>query len=549
MESALNRFGGQNGTVIYWGCWSAYLYSSVPVLTTGLLVTPAQAAEEFTMSNRTEVVSNSVSGPGSASSFLDPGTHLFHESEIYRAAKLANGWDSTLSTALRYTDSTQFDPDKFSIQKFEYKLNDSSKSITLGGYFANLSQYSMNKAIKGIGYQQNFGSDQNYLRATYGTFDGQWAYLLRDDRADEPMNRLGGGLRYQHQAGAFTYGANLAIVSDSADDTKRRPGESAFEQTLPSFDWEYRTDALTLAGEHAYSSTTEKTASGTSVDTQGMANKLTLRASAGPAYLDANLEQVATDFMSLAGGATPDRLRAYVKADAKLAKLWKVFASVDYYHNDLNGQLAYRTSNTSYEFGLTKRRAFDRKTLTISTSLRERVTDTNGGGSDQTTDRIKFKASDSLGIFDVRGDVESIIDGSATRTRDTMYNIGLSSRFEGSQWTVIPNFEFGKGERDNVAGGIDVTSIARISLQADRGNGTALGLNYDNNIASTPVAGTDSHVSRLAAYWEMRPAALRNGSLKFELANNDYQFGNAATNYSEQIARVILTWPLDLISK
>ena len=525
------------------------LYSGVSVLTMTGLTALAQTTQEFTVHNRSEVVSNSVSGPGSNSSFLDTGTHLFHESEIYRAAILANGWNSTLSAALRYTDSTQFDPDKFSVQKFEYRLNDASKSITLGDYFANLSQYSMNKAIKGMGYQQNFGDDQNYLRATYGTFDGQWAYLLRDDRADEPMNRQGGGLRYQRQIGPLTYGVNLAFVSDSADDGKRRPGESAYEQTLPSFDWEYRTDALTLAGEHAYSSTTEKAASGNSVDTSGMANKLTLRAMAGPANLDANLEQVGTDFMSLAGGATPDRFRAYVKADAKVTKLWKVFGSVDYYHNDLTGQLAYRTSNTSYEMGLTKRRAFDRKTLTLSTSLRQRVTDTDGKGSDQTTDRIKLKANDTFGVIDVRGDIERIVDGSTTRTGDTMYNIGLSSRIERSQWTLVPNFEFGKGERDNVAGGIDVTSIARISLQADRGNGTAFGLNYDNNIASTPVQGTDAHVSRLAAYFEIRPALRRGSTLKFELANNDYQFGNASTNYSEQIARIILTWPLDLISK
>ena len=452
---------------------------------------------------------------------------------------------------MRYTDSVQYDPDKFAIQKFEYRVNDSSKSIAVGDYFANFSQYSMNKAIKGIGYQQNFGNDQNYLRAAFGSFDGQWAYLLRDNRADEPMDRQGGGLRYQRQSEAFTYGVNLAVVRDNANDTKRRSGESAFEQTLPSFDWEYRSDALTLAGEHAYSSSTEKTFAGASVDTHGMANKLTLRAPVGPVNVDANLERVDTDFLSLAGGATPDRVRAYFKADAKLAKLWKVFGSVDYYHNDLDGQLAYRTSNTSYELGVTKRRAFDRKTLTISGSLRQRVTDSSGAGAvnDQTTNRIKLKANDSFGVVDVRGDVETIVEGTATRTRDTMYNLGLSSRFEGAKWTLVPNVEFGQGERDNVAGGIDVTKIARIGLQADLGTGTALGLNYDRNVANTPVPGTDSHVSRLALYWEMRVGALRNSKLKFELAHNDYQFGNAVTNYREQIAKVILTWPLDFTSK
>lgn len=518
----------------------------------GVLAGTAQAApDEFTLENRTELVNHHVSGAGAASSFLDRGTHLLHESQLFHRARLGSGWQSQLSLMARYTDSPQFSPEKFSLQQFEWRLNDQANDLVVGDYFANLSSYAMSKSLKGLGYQRNFGSDQQYLRAVVGSFDGQWGFLLRPGHLkDEPMDRHGAGLRYQAQNGALTWGLNLALAADRQDDPRRRAGESAWRQTLPSVDWEYRLDAFTIAGEHAWAGTTELAAAGTETRRHGLANKLSVRAMLGPINLDGRLERVDPEFLSLAGAATPDRLRTSLRADAQIARLWKLFGVIDYSHNNLDGQLANRTSNTSYEAGVTKRRAFDRRTLTLSASLRQRRTDLHGGGVDGTTDRIKLRATDSVGTVDLRGDVEFIVDGrqGGPSNRDSLYNLGASTRREAGRWTFSPSLDIGLQERENPTGGLDVVHTARLGFLAEYSPGQVIQLSYDHNDSSTPTVGSSTRVGRWVASWETRPAWLKRGALRLELATNEYRFGNAAGNYRERLGRVVATWPLDLLT-
>jgi hypothetical protein len=518
----------------------------------GALGGAARAApDEFTLENRSELVNHHVSGAGAASSFLDRGSHLLHETQLFHRARLGSGWQSQLGLMVRYTDSPQFSPEKFSLQQFEWRLNDQRNDLVVGDYFANLSSYAMSKSLKGLGYQRNFGSDQHYLRAVVGSFDGQWGFLLRPGHlTDEPMDRHGAGLRYQAQNGPVTWGLNLALAADRQGDPRRRAGESAWKQALPSLDWEYRLDALTVAGEHAWSRTTGQAAAGTETRSHGLANKLSVRAMVGPVNLDGRLERVDPDFRSLAGAATPDRQRASLRADAQVARLWKLFGVVDYGHNNLDDQLPYRTSNTSVEAGVTKRRAFDRRTLTLSASLRQRSTDLHGGGVDSTTDRVKLRATDSLGGIDLRGDVEFIIDGRAgsPSTRDTLYNLGASTRRESGRWTFSPSVDLGLQERENPTGGLDVVHTARLGFLAERAPGQVVSLTFDHNESSTPVAGSNTRVGRWVASWETRPTWLKRGALRLELATNDYRFGNAAGNYRERLGRIVATWPLDVLA-
>lgn len=66
--------------------------------TMGTLAISAQAADEFIVNNRTEDISNQVSGSGSASSFLDPGTHVTHETDLRWSGMVADGqWNSLLT--------------------------------------------------------------------------------------------------------------------------------------------------------------------------------------------------------------------------------------------------------------------------------------------------------------------------------------------------------------------------------------------------------------------------------------------------------------------
>ena len=254
---------------------------------------PAQISLESTeygANNRTEVMHHKVTGIGAASSFYDPGNHVLHESDV-RYYSTTHAWRSTLNATVRYTDSKQFDINYWSLQNFAWKVSDTRREFSAGDYFANMSQYSMNKSIKGVAYQQNLSDEQNYLRATWGSFDGQWAYLLRNDRVDEPMDRHGTGLRLQRAGETWRIGANFAYVKDRSDD-RNRGTLDAYRQYVPAFDWEYRHPAFVLNGEHAYSNTTQSPLATDPINKSGLAHKVNLRASLGAVTIDGTLERV-----------------------------------------------------------------------------------------------------------------------------------------------------------------------------------------------------------------------------------------------------------------
>ena len=77
-----------------------------------------------------------------------------------RALRLQSGWYSDFNLSYRLTNSRQFDPDNLSVQKLEWRLSDENKLITAGDYYANFSQYSLSKGIKGLAFHRNFQDEQ-----------------------------------------------------------------------------------------------------------------------------------------------------------------------------------------------------------------------------------------------------------------------------------------------------------------------------------------------------------------------------------------------------
>ena len=119
----------------------------------GLLPLAAQAADNgFRLDNRTELMNFHISGAGKAQSYLDPGSHLLHESDLFWAERDGQGWDQTLEATFRLTDTEQFDHEFASLQKLEWRLTDRVQTLTVGDYFANFSPYSLARGIKGLGY-------------------------------------------------------------------------------------------------------------------------------------------------------------------------------------------------------------------------------------------------------------------------------------------------------------------------------------------------------------------------------------------------------------
>lgn len=499
-------------------------------------------------SARTEVLDHRVTGPGRESSFNLPGTWLLHEGDFRRALRLESGWYSDLNLNYRLTNSTQFDPDKLSLQKFEWRLSDQDKLFTAGDYYANFSQYSLSKAIKGLAFQRNFRDEQNYVRAAYGSFDGRWAYLHRKNNEDEPMDRHGGGLRVQRSFDKYRFGLNLSHVTDRDDDPRRKIGQDAFQQSIGAFDWEYREPGLLIEGEHAYANSEIMPFGAASRDAGGSANKIVFRGTLKDISIDANLERVSPGFMTLGGGATPDRVRGYFRGDATVARLWKVFGLVDHSRNNLNGALTGTTYNTTYEGGLTRRRAFDRRTLTLSGSLRQRITDTSQGTGNRVANRVKLRANDRFfGVVDFRGFIETSIDRNksavpGTRALDTLFGLALNSRHElTNKWIVQPEFEISRQETQNIAaGGSDVYDVLRLGLRGDGAAGAQAGVNYEYNTATVVAPFGNSRRNRFNAFWQTKPDWLRFGWLRFELNDSINNFADSSRNFKERLLKATL---------
>jgi hypothetical protein len=505
-------------------------------------------------------VCSSDLGPGKAQSFYDPKAHVFHESDISISNLKLGGWDGSLATTLRYTDSRQYDPDHLSLQKLELRLKDAQNKIEMGDLFANLSPYSMMKGIKGAGFQHNLSDDRNYFRAAYGTFDGQWAYLLRNSRTDEPMDRFGGGMRLQRSDGNFTWGANFAHVADRADDPKRGTAE-AFRQVLPAVDWEYRNAGMVFSGEHAYSDTDCGTANvaGCSAifrgpNAHGTANRLLFRGSYGTFGLDANLERVTPNFVTLGGGATPDRMRLYARADWRMDRQWRLFGTYDHFYNSLDHQLATRTYNEILEAGVTRSRLFDRRAASLTVSGRQRYLWTDDSSSTSRSNRIRLKYKDRFlnDALDFGADYERMLNkdqraASNTHLANNLYNLSFGYRGNlNKSWGLRTNLDLGKSEVQNATtAGFDVTDTARLSLTASHPDSTELGASYDLGNNSVTVVGSSSRQNRSMLYWSQRPQVLGGGSVRAEASVNDYTFADPTRNYREQLLRLVVNWNLE----
>ncbi len=513
--------------------------------------------ETLNIESRTDVIYYDVTGNGREASFYDDGLHILEELDLRLTNQLNDDWQSKFSTSLRATDTDQFDPEEVSIERLSWTLNSSRIKLEMGDYFANFSQYTMNKGIKGVGVQYNFDQPENkfdqsqtYFRIAAGTFDSQWEYLYKDPD-NEPMDRFGGGFRYQNSGDHFMYGLNLSVIDDDENDSNRT--SNAYNQYLPAFDWEFREDGITINGEHAYSDTEEETLAGVKDEFTGSAHRLATRAQIGKAKVRIKLERVSSDFRTLAGGATPDRIKAYTKVDYKLSKKWKFFALYDFYENNVDDQLTATSTNQTVEAGVKASRLFDRRSLIFSAALKRKWSEKSDHTVDKRSDRIKLSLSDKISALKYKLRYELNInndDVSGESPENSLYGLELSSRHrlaEGA-WQLRPEFELSRQESENItSGGDDTTENARVRLSLSHRNGANFGVDY-SLIKTDPYdpAATSSEVSNYGVYGQLKPKYLGGGTIKLEIRNKDYDFSDNTKDYAELMAKLSLVFRISL---
>jgi hypothetical protein len=507
---------------------------------------------EMRMSNRTDVYWYGVTGPGKDKSFYDPGWHILQENDLMVANTFGVGWDSRFNLTVRGTDTDQFDQERLSIQRIDWRLKKDKVTGYLGDYFANLSSYTMSRGIKGAAFRIDFADEQNYFTGAWGSFHGPWAHIYRS-RDDEPMDRYGGGLRYQFARDAWTLGANVVKVEDRKNDSNRSIYEDAYEQWVGALDWEYRSDAMVLRGEHAYADTDQSPMTRPDDNLHGNANKVELMARLGILRANARYERVSPEFVSVAGGATPDRTRTYTRLDLDLTRNVRLFGLFNFNANNIENDMPVTTRDTTGEAGVRLSRLFGRPSLTSTVSLRRKWLDTTDDSRDMTSDRIKFSLADRFWrVMRVQGQFETIIDDHDNRpdkSRNYFYDFQVSSRHRlpDQNWELSPSFFVGIQERDNLTTkGSDVSETFRGQFAADYKRFFRTGFDVERSLNFFDQnTGVDSTRDRQVIFCEVMPEWLSGGRMRAEASNNDYNFDDATLGFNEKVVRFTIHFDLD----
>lgn len=496
-----------------------------------------------------------ISGPGRANSFLESGSHWLHDIELTARQPLGSKLKTEFNAVVRYTDTKRHDPSTWSVQRLQMIARDDVNHLTLGDYYATLSQYSLNQAMKGLGYQRNF-NENTYLRFTAGTLAPRWDHIFGKPY-NETIKRDAVGFRAQNAGDNYRVGLNLVSAWDH-DNAGIRTTEDTYRQLLPAVDWEYRTDGGTrLSGEHAQANTRREKANGQRHDLSGTANRINADGSLGNLRWRMRGERVSSDFFTMGGGAAIDRLRYYLRGDYRLDKTWSVFLANDWYRNNLDKQLPATTRTHIPEAGVTARGLFDRRNLTLTTSLRQRRLMTDSPQYNrQISDRVYVSVSDRFNEVSLRGEVEALLnkrkDTTKTRTDndDFLYRFAIDSRhlFAEGRYDLRPYLTLEHQiVEDPTTGKSVITNGALIDMRLIAPNNLTYALNFEHRKTNNAIpASDDNKLLRYGLSVSARPAVLQGGSIRAEAGKAHYDFSTSTNNYRERYFRVMFDIPFSL---
>lgn len=496
-----------------------------------------------------------ISGPGRASSFYEQGSHWLHDLEFTARQPIGEELKTEFNAVVRYTDSKRHDPAVWSLQRVQFIARDQVNHLTLGDYYATLSQYSLNQAIKGLGYQRNFG-ESTYLRVVAGTMAPRWDHLFGEPH-NETIQRDVLGLRAQNAGANYRVGLNLVSASDH-DHASVRTIEDTYRQVLPAFDWEYRSDSgVRLSGEHAQANTRKQTAAGVNHDMVGTAHRINADGSLGDLRWRMRTERVSSDFVTLGGGAAIDRLRYYLRGDYRLNKTWSVFLADDWYRNNLDDQIGATTRTHIPEAGVTARGLFDRRNLTLTTSLRQRQVKTETPQYDRNiSDRIYVSMSDRFQEVSVRGEVEALLNkrkdttNGRTDNDDYLYRFAVDSRhmFDEGRYDFRPYLTLEHQiTQDPLTGKSVLTDGALLDLRLVAPGNLTYAFNFEQRNVNNSIPGADDNsLLRYGLSVAYRPGQFPGASIRAEAGKAHYDFSDNTKDYRERYVRVMLDIPFSL---
>lgn len=483
-----------------------------------------------------------VSGAGSESSFLERGNHIVGEVELLSRSQIGANWESEFSSLMQLTQSRRYDPSDFSFRQLRFTLNDLNNTnlLVVGDYYASFSQFSMNRSIKGAGYQRNF-SDNTYVRLAGGSYFHRWDHLAGSG-SNRPIDRKGLGARFQFGREDGFMGINYAAAWDWDKDPERTT-QTTFRQHLASLDWELHGGGLNLSGEHAYAPTRRQPSGGDDEMIYGAAHRVNSRMNIGHMRLQLRGEHISPDFISMSGGASPDRFRIFSRGDFRINNIWSIYAGNDWYRNNLEDQREATTRTFIPEAGVRTRGLFERRSLMVSAGVRRRISSTDKPSERvNISDRLHINLSDRLGALSLRGETEIIFHNSkkpspSSKGQDYLYRLTADSRhtlFSGN-FEMRPFLSLSHQEVEDQSTGKPVMiNSLRFDLRGRAADTVRYGLSMEKRSNKSDIPGRDdSEEERFSVSLEKSFDFLGGASVEVEYGVNRYGYSDTLKDYEE----------------
>ncbi len=396
------------------------------------------AAHDLQLSNNLSATFNDTSGPGRDQSWLNDGCYFLDVLSLTGRGDF-NSYRYHFSLAGKATNDSRSDTQRYSLTNLQGRLTNRIHTLTAGDAFESFSQYSLSTAVKGASYR--YSNEENHLpdvALVYGVAYARWDNFWGLDAVQR--NVL--GIRAaQHVTDDFTIAANYV----QSRDHNRIAGSSLYDTDVVTIDWEYLPiPGLTVRGESAYGQSEESLdgVSGT-LDKDGFAHHLEAIGDGGPSRVVLDYEYVSPDFVTLLGSATSDRekIKATWRYKATRTTTWHFSAL--WYHDNLDGDLAYRTDHYRPEIGVSKRQIFHRRYAEADASYKFDYA--SGGGIDAKNHYLNLGYRDRFGVLDTDTNVGLIYYDNETRREgaEYTYNTTLSSRHSTGPFVFKPSIRLG----------------------------------------------------------------------------------------------------------
>ncbi|WP_297210966.1 MULTISPECIES: hypothetical protein [Thermodesulfovibrio] len=498
----------------------------------------AQAEHEFHLTNEISFTSNNVSGPGYQSSSLTEGFHYLNVLGITGMGKI-KGFDYNLNLGVKSTDDRANDPKTHSLTNAQLRFTNKIHTLNIGDTFESFSQYTLSSAIKGGSYKYTDPSMKlPEVTLIYGAAYPRWDSLWRDKKTAVLERQAYGGRIKYNVSEEFWVGFNYIR---SEDDKRRTASDTLYDNSLYSFDFEYRPlPGATISSELAFNSTRKSEQEGEPYkEYHGMAFKITAIGDKDPSRVTLEYERVEPDFETLLGSATADREKFKFKWRYKHTRDLIFNTGFLWYRNNLEGQKADGTTHYyKPEFGVTIKKLFGRQYA--STDISYKLSRSHNKTS-KTDHVVNLNYRDRFGQFDFDGNFgyTSYDTKGASRSKsyEFTYNGSLSSRHTLGDYILKPSLYLGGWSSRN-----ELEDKSDIIYEYSLGLGFEIpkyNINSDLRFGMNKLekdAGDDSQKAfgSFSIYYKPKfLEKLKYSMLYLRAYVNDYRFTTGSNNFRE----------------